>query len=83
MINQVLSLVGAAMILVAYLAFQRGWLERKHRLYHALNFVGSALLTVVAVADGRAGFIILEGAWALLSIPGTLRPPRATPAPSV
>jgi hypothetical protein len=83
MINQVLSLIGAAMILAAYLAFQRGWLERKHRLYHALNFVGSALLTVVAVSDGRAGFIILEGAWALLSIPGTLRPPQATPAPSV
>ena len=83
MINQVLSLVGAAMILVAYFAFQRGWLERKDRLYHALNLVGSALLTVVALADGRWGFIILEGAWALLSVPGTLRPPRATPAPSV
>lgn len=83
MIYQVMSLVGAAMILVAYFAFQRGWLERKDRLYHALNLVGSALLTVVAVTDGRWGFIILEGAWALLSVPGTVRPPRATPAASV
>lgn len=83
MTNQILSLVGAAMILAAYFAFQRGWLGRQHRLYHALNFVGSALLTVVALADQRAGFIILEGAWALLSIPGTLRPPQATPAASV
>jgi hypothetical protein len=77
MINQILSVVGAVMILGAYLAFQRGWLERRHRSYHALNFVGSSLLTVVAVADGRIGFIVLEGVWALISIPGTLRPPQA------
>lgn len=77
MINQILSIVGAAMILGAYLAFQRQWLDRHHRSYHALNFVGSALLTIVAVADGRIGFILLEGVWALISIPGTLKPPQA------
>jgi hypothetical protein len=75
--NQVISLAGAALILSAYLAFQRGWLGRSHRLYHAMNLVGSSLLTVVALSDHQAGFIVLEGAWALLSIPGTLRPPPA------
>ena len=78
--NQIISLAGAALILAAYFAFQRGWLGRSHRLYHAMNFVGSSLLTVVAVADHQAGFIVLEGAWALLSIPGTLRPPTDPPA---
>lgn len=78
MINQILSLAGAAIILGAYFAFQRGWLTRHDRLYHAMNFVGAALLTVVAVHDRWAGFIVLEGVWALLSIPGTLRPPRAS-----
>jgi hypothetical protein len=77
MINQILSIVGAAMILGAYLAFQRGWLGRRHRSYHALNLVGSGLLTVVAVADGRIGFILLESIWALVSVPGTLKPPAA------
>lgn len=81
MIYQTLSLVGAALILGAYFAFQRGWMDRGDRSYHALNLVGSALLTVVAVADHRLGFIVLEGAWALLSVPGTLRPPRAVIAP--
>ena len=76
MTNQILSLVGAALILGAYLAFQRGWLVRTDRRYHALNLVGGALLSVVAVADGRIGFIILEGVWTLLSIPGTLKPPQ-------
>lgn len=79
MIIQTLSLIGAALILGAYLAFQRNWIGRSDRSYHALNFVGSSLLTISAVADHNAGFIMLEGAWALLSVPGTLRPPRATP----
>ena len=77
MINQVLSVVGAVMILGAYLAFQRGWLARRHRSFHALNLVGSGLLTIVAIADGRIGFILLESIWALISVPGTLKPPEA------
>lgn len=76
LLDQLISLVGAAMILAAYLALQRGWMQRESRTFNALNFVGSVLLTYVAVLDRRVGFIILEGAWALLSLPGTLRPAR-------
>jgi hypothetical protein len=71
--DQIVSLLGAALILAAYVALQRGWLPRESRAYNALNFVGSALLTYVAVQDRRVGFIILEGAWALLSMPGMFR----------
>lgn len=74
-LDQLVSLAGAAMILAGYLALQRGWLARESRAFNALNFVGSALLTYVAVLDRRLGFIILEGAWALLSLPGTVRRP--------
>jgi hypothetical protein len=80
---QVTSVLGAVMILAAYFAFQRGWLGRTHRSYHALNFAGAALLTVVAVAEWQIGFIIVEGTWALLSLPGTLRPPQAASPTSV
>lgn len=73
LLDQLVSLAGAALILAAYVALQRGWLPRQTRTYNALNLVGSLLLTYVAVKDGRAGFIILEGAWALLSLPGTFR----------
>jgi hypothetical protein len=76
--DQLVSLVGAALILVAYLALQRGWMPRESRLYNALNFVGSGLLTYVAVKDRRMGFIILEAAWALLSLPGMIRRTRAS-----
>ena len=74
LLDQLVSLVGAALILGAYFALQRAWLPREGRAYNALNFVGSALLTYAAVRSWNIGFIILEGAWALLSLPGTIRP---------
>ena len=66
------------MILAAYVAYQRGWLGREHRSYNALNFVGSAILAWIAIADRRWGFIVLESSWALLSLAPLLRrtPPR-------
>ena len=73
MLYQLVSLVGAVMILVAYAAYQRGRLGREDRLYNVLNFVGSALLTWVATLDRRWGFILLEGCWALLSLMPLLR----------
>lgn len=76
MLHQVVSVAGALMILAAYLALQTGRLGREDRLFNALNFFGSALLTWVAVVDRRVGFIMLEAIWALLSLPGMLRPRR-------
>ena len=60
-----------------YAAIQAGRLGRESRVFNALNFFGSVLLTWVAVVDGRWGFILLEGAWALLSVPGMVRRGRA------
>lgn len=73
LLDQLVSLVGAALILAGYLALQRGWLPRESRAFNAMNFVGSALLTYAAVRSGNLGFIVLEGTWALLSLPGTVR----------
>jgi len=74
MFLQGIALIGSVFILVAYFQLQRGRLARESQLFNAMNFVGSCLLTVTAVANRQYGFILLEGAWALLSLPGTLRP---------
>ncbi len=76
MFYQSLSLLGAALILAGYIGLQLGRFTRHDRLFNALNFVGSAVLTWVAVIDWRVGFIILEAAWALLSVPGMVRRSR-------
>lgn len=73
MLLQILSVLGALLVLGAYAALQLGRLGRDDRLFHVLNFLGGVLLAWVAIADRRVGFILLEGSWALLSVPGMLR----------
>ena len=80
MFYQIISLIGAAMILVGYVGLQRGQFVRDDRLFNVLNFVGSALLAWIAIIDWRVGFIVLEGSWALLSIPGMFRRKRSVAA---
>jgi hypothetical protein len=77
---QVVSLSGAVLVLIAYAALQRGRLHREDRWFNLLNFVGSALLAWIAVLDRRWGFILLEVAWALLSIPPLVRRSGRPPA---
>ena len=76
MFYQVIAMVGALMVLGAYVAYMRGVLGKEHRLYSFLNFAGAALLAWVAIVDRRWGFVLLEGTWSLLSIPPLIRPPR-------
>ena len=75
MLLQVVSLAGAAMILVAYVAIARGWLKPTHKSYSLLNLIGALLLLYVAIVDQRMGFILLESMWALVSIPPLFRSP--------
>ena len=78
MIHQIVSLVGAFLILAAYVANQRGILSPRNRLYSLLNLVGSLLLLCVAIIDDRWGFILLETSWALASLPALIRPPSGS-----
>ncbi len=73
MLYQLVSLIGAALVLIAFARLQKGSLQREDLSFCLLNFFGSVLLTWVAVVDRRLGFIILEGSWALLSIWPILR----------
>lgn len=67
---QMISVLGALAILGAYAASQFGLVDTTKLSYQVANFLGSAVLTVVAVIDWQPGFILLEGAWALMSLWG-------------
>ena len=67
---QMLSVLGALAILGAYAASQFGFADASKLSYQAANFLGSAVLAAVAVMDWQFGFILLEGAWALMSLWG-------------
>ncbi len=79
MVIQVISVVGALAILLAYAANQFRWTDASNLLYQLANLVGSGILTVVAVMEVQLGFILLEGAWALMSLWGIVQILRGKP----
>lgn len=81
MTYQVISLVGAALILVAFAAHQTNRMRSEGAPYQWLNLLGGLCLFITAVASRQYGFIILEGAWALLSAFALLRLTRKVEGP--
>ncbi len=77
MLLQVMSVIGALMVLTAYGLNQGGIWRELHVGYLTLNIVGSLMLGVVAIVDQRAGFILLEFAWAALGLIGVARAIRS------
>jgi hypothetical protein len=69
---QAVSILGALLILLAFAANQLGRVDTSNLSYQVANFVGSGVLTVVAVIEVQLGFILLEGTWALVSLWGII-----------
>lgn len=76
---QVVSVAGAMLILAAFTAAQLKWLDTDARSYLLLNLVGASILAVVALAEEQWGFLLLEGAWAGVSLVGLARAVRGRP----
>jgi hypothetical protein len=71
------QIAGAVLILVGFAAAQFGMLTTSSLSYLVVNFVGSAILGVDALASHSWGFVLLEGVWAIVSaigLVGALRP---------
>jgi hypothetical protein len=79
--GQIVQLVGAMLILVAFAASQFGAVGPHHRGYLVLNLVGSAILAVLAFAERQYGFLLLEGVWAIVSAWSLTQVLRGEPAP--
>lgn len=69
---QIVSVLGALAILAAYAANQLGYIRPSQLSYALANLAGAGILTVVAILEGQAGFVLLQGAWTLVSLWGTI-----------
>jgi hypothetical protein len=65
---QLIQVAGSLLILAAFAASQAGKLPIDSQRYLVLNFIGSAILAVLAWIDQQWGFLLLEGVWAVVSL---------------
>ena len=78
---QLVSIIGALAVLGAFAADQFGWVDPGRLSYALANFVGAGILTAVAVVEGQVGFVLLQGAWSLISLWGMFVILRGRPGP--
>ena len=76
-LHQALSLVGAALILIAYAGHQMRWMDSRSALYSFLNAAGAAVLAYIAFRPFQAGFAVMESAWTVISCVALLKALRA------
>lgn len=65
---QIISIMGSLAILLAFAADQFGWINPMKISYQALNIAGAGILTAIAIIEVQYGFILLQGAWTLVSL---------------
>ncbi len=65
---QVLSPLGALCVLAGCVAIQTQRVDAENIRYQALNLIGSVALAIAAVVMFNLGVIVLNVAWALVSL---------------
>lgn len=77
MAAQLVQVVGSLLILVPFGLSQMGRLDSRSRSYLLLNLAGSVTMAGDAAATAQWGFLLLEGAWAIMSAIGLMRAPSS------
>ena len=78
--SQVVQIVGAVAILVAFIAAQLGAFDVRSRPYLWLNFLGAFVLGIVAWHERQYGFLLLEIVWTIVSAWGLVTRERGARA---
>lgn len=67
-IANIIGVIGAGIVLLAFLLIQSGKLLNTSVLYDFLNFVGSLFLLIYAVINNSVPFIFVNLVWSLFSL---------------
>lgn len=72
-VESLIELLGAILLLSAFMLAQSGRLDTASPTYLLLNLAGSGILASVAAFDRDFGFLLLEGVWAGVSAYAVVR----------
>ena len=72
--RQLISFLGALLILIAYVGHQLGWVNARGAAYNMLNAAGSVILAWIAFHPFQVGFVVLETVWTVISLWALVRP---------
>ncbi len=70
LLTQLLSSLGAALILIAYIGHQVKWkpMDSVRVPYNLLNTAGAAILAYIALRPLQVGFAVMESTWTIVSL---------------
>jgi hypothetical protein len=74
--NDFIGSLGVALILIAYFLNTERIIPVNGKLFYVMNMIGSALACYASLLISYWPFVILEGAWMLVSIYGLMRTMR-------
>jgi hypothetical protein len=77
-VDQVISAIGAALILGAFWALQTRRMRTEQASYQLVNLAGAGLLATAALMTESWSFVVLNVVWAAVALWALLRP---TPRP--
>lgn len=78
----ILQVIGALLILAAFVANQADRMSPHSVTYLSLNVVGSIILSVLALITENWGFLLLEAVWTVVSAYGLVQVLRGAGTPT-
>jgi len=71
--NDLIGTIGVAVILIAYFLNTERLIPVNGKFFYVLNTIGAAMACYASFLISYWPFVILEGAWTLISIYGLMR----------
>jgi hypothetical protein len=71
--NDIVGTIGVGLILLAFFLNTARFIKNNGKLYYVMNIFGAALACYASLLIAYRPFVILEGAWTLVSIYGLMK----------
>jgi len=74
--NDIIGTIGVGLILIAFFLSTAKFIPGNGKLYYVMNTIGAALACYASFLINYAPFVVLEGAWTIVSIYGLMKAMR-------